>query len=179
VDAGLPPAPSTVSALLDAAGEAIDRARLRAMNDDVQIDLIMPGRIDHAAPVAMPALLYGRVLDTLLSNALRAVDGKGQIAVTIEPNPSDFVTLVTDNGPGIDPGFLPLAFDGFSQADNVRGSAYGSGLCLAIVAAAAASVNGTVTLENAAGSGLIVRLTIPASQEHSAQLREVPWTGAE
>jgi signal transduction histidine kinase len=61
----------------------------------------------------------------------------------------------------------------------VRGTANGSGLGLAIVAAAAASVNGTVTLENAAGSGLIVRLTIPASQEHSAQLREVPWTGAE
>jgi signal transduction histidine kinase len=168
LDAGRPPTPATVGALLDEAGEAIDRARLRAMNDDVDIDLIMPDHADYAAPIAMPALLYGRVLDNLLSNALRALDGKGQITATIKLDPPGLITIVTDNGPGIGPEFLPHAFDRFSQEDTARGTANGSGLGLAIVAAAAASVNGTVTLENAADSGLIVRLTIPAPQKPPA-----------
>ncbi|MFE4834915.1 sensor histidine kinase [Arthrobacter sp. NPDC056691] len=164
LDAGRPPTPTTVGALVDEAGEAIDRARLRAMSGDVEIDLIVPDRVEHEAPVAMPALLYGRVLDNLLSNALRALDGKGQITAAIRWDPPQLTTTIADNGPGIDPEFLPHAFDRFSQADKVRGTADGSGLGLAIVAAAAASVNGTVTLENAAGSGLIVRLTIPVLQ---------------
>ncbi|WP_427135266.1 sensor histidine kinase [Pseudarthrobacter sp. S9] len=172
LDAGRPPTPTTVGALVDEAGDAIDRARLRAMSDDVEIDLIMPDHADHAAPIAMPALLYGRVLDNLLSNAVRALDGKGQITATIRLDPPHLITFVTDNGPGMDPEFLPHAFDRFSQEDKVRGTANGSGLGLAIVAAAAASVNGTVTLENAADSGLIVRLTIPVTQERPDPLRE-------
>ncbi|WP_211880684.1 sensor histidine kinase [Pseudarthrobacter albicanus] len=172
LDAGRPPTPATVGALVDEAGEAIDRARLRAMSDDVKIDLIMPDHTDRAAPIAMPALVYGRVLDNLLSNALRAVDGKGQITATIRQDPSHLITVVTDNGPGIGPEFLRHAFDRFSQEGNVRGTANGSGLGLAIAAAAADSVNGTVTLENAANSGLIVRLTIPVTRERPDPLRE-------
>jgi two-component system OmpR family sensor kinase len=161
--AGCPPTPATVGALADEAGAAIDRARLRAMSDDVEIDLIMPDAIDRAVPIAMPALLYGRVLDNLFSNALRAVDGNGQITATIRQDPSHLITIVADNGPGIDPEFLPHAFDRFSQEDSVRGTGNGSGLGLAIVAAAVASVNGTVTLENAAESGVVVRLWIPVT----------------
>ncbi|MFF2318213.1 sensor histidine kinase [Arthrobacter sp. NPDC058097] len=168
LDAGPLPTPTTIGALVEEAGEAIDRVRLRATNDDVRIDLITPDHADHAALIAMPALLYGQVLDNLLSNALHALDGKGQITATITLDPPDLITLVTDNGPGIDPEFLPQAFDRFSQEDKVRGSANGSGLGLAIVAAAAASVNGTVTLENAAPTGLIVRLTIPAPRKRPA-----------
>jgi signal transduction histidine kinase len=163
LDAGCPPTPATVGALADEAGEAIDRARLRAMSDDVEIDLVMPDAIDRAVPIAMPALLYGRVLDNLFSNALRAVDGNGQITATIRQDPSHLITIVADNGPGIDPEFLPHAFDRFSQEDSVRGTGNGSGLGLAIVAAAVASVNGTVTLENAAESGVVVRLWIPVT----------------
>lgn len=165
LDTGRPSTPTTVGALVEEAGEAIDRARLRVMSDDVDIDLIPPDHVDPAAPITMPALLYGRVLDNLLSNAVRALDGKGHITVTIRLDRSHHITVVTDNGPGIDPEFLPHAFDRFSQEDKVRGTPNGSGLGLAIVAAAAASVNGTVTLENSAGSGLTARLTIPVTPE--------------
>jgi signal transduction histidine kinase len=167
LDAGRPTTPATVGALLDEAGEAIDRARLRATSADVDIDLIIPDNLDHTAPVAMPALLYGRVLDNLLSNAIRALNGTGQITTAITLDPPDLITVITDSGPGISPGFLPHAFDRFSQEDTVRGAASGSGLGLAIVAAAAASVNGKVTLENANPTGLIVRLRIPPPQKHA------------
>jgi signal transduction histidine kinase len=179
LDAGRPPAPATVGALLDEAGEAIDRARLRATSDDVEINLNLPEHTDRAAPVPMPALLYGRVLDNLFSNALRAVKGKGQITATIRQDPSHLITVITDNGPGINPEFLPHAFDRFSQEDNVRGTGDGSGLGLAIVAAAAASVNGSVTLQNAAGAGLIVKLSIPVGQERPVPLGEKPGGAAQ
>ncbi|MET3920862.1 HAMP domain-containing sensor histidine kinase [Arthrobacter sp. UYEF20] len=170
LDAGCPATPATVfGALVHEAGEAIDRARLRATGEDVEIELITPDHTDRAVPTPMPALLYGRVLDNLLSNALSAVGGKGKITAIITQEPSHIITVITDTGPGIDPVFLPHAFDRFSREENVRGTANGSGLGLAIVAAAAESVNGTVTLENAATSGLIVRLSIPVPQERPAQ----------
>lgn len=175
LDAGGPtPSATDFGALVDEAGEAIDRARLRAMGQDVEIELTTPENADRAVPTPMPALLYGRVLDNLLSNALRAVDGKGRITATIRQEPSHIITVITDTGPGIEPDFLPHAFDRFSREENVRGTANGSGLGLAIVAAAAESVSGTVALENAATSGLVVRLEIPVPRERPAPLQDHP-----
>jgi signal transduction histidine kinase len=132
------------------------------MSDRVEIDLVVPDSTAGAA--TMPELLYGRVLDNLLSNALRAVDGDGRVAVTLTRTPSSLVTVVSDDGPGMSPEFLPHAFDRFSQEDDARGSALGSGLGLAIVAAAADAAGGTVALENTIPSGLIVTVTLPLAE---------------
>jgi len=168
LDARHVPSAARVSSLLDEAGEAIDRARLRAMSDHVEIDLSVPGDVgegDAAADsVAMPDLLYGRVLDNLLSNALRAVDGRGRISVALSRDAGHLVTVVSDDGPGISEAFLPHAFDRFSQEDDARGSGHGSGLGLAIVETAVTASGGTVTLENAAAGGLIVTIVIPVDR---------------
>lgn len=160
LDAGRPMTPATVYAVVEEAGEAIDRARLRAMSDPVEIELTVPANTS-GAEVAMSELLFGRVLDNLLSNSLRAVAGHGHIDVTITERQSEVITIVTDDGPGISPEFLPHAFDRFSQQDESRGTTHGSGLGLAIVAAAAAAAGGTVTLANANPTGLIVTMTLP------------------
>ena len=164
LDAGRAPTPTTVGAVLDEAGEAIDRARLRAMSDTVEIDLVVPTSATSSAVVSISDLLYGRVLDNLLSNALRAVASRGRIDVTITQEQDRLITVVTDDGPGISPEFLPHAFDRFSQQDESRGTTHGSGLGLAIVAAAAAAAGGTVALENRDPTGLIVTMTLPTRE---------------
>jgi signal transduction histidine kinase len=162
LDAGQPSTTATVEALIKEAGEAIDRARLSAMNDTVEIELTVPTDAASDAKVNMSELLYGRVLDNVLSNALRAVSGHGHITVSITREQSHLVTTVVDDGPGISSDFLPQAFDRFSQEDKSRGGTHGSGLGLAIVAAAATKAGGMVSLENAHPSGLVVKMTVPA-----------------
>jgi signal transduction histidine kinase len=54
---------------------------------------------------------------------------------------------VADQGPGFPPDFLPHAFDRFSRAEASR-TTPGSGLGLALVAAVAASHDGTAHAEN-------------------------------
>jgi signal transduction histidine kinase len=161
LDADNPTAPASVRSILEEAGEAIDRARLQAMSDDVHIDLTISGPATAVGDVLMPDLVYGRVLDNLLSNALHAFDGQGDITLTLEHSPTSLITVVTDDGPGIPPGFLPHAFDRFSQGDPSRGAAHGSGLGLAIVAAAVSAAAGTVSIENTLSSGLAVTITLP------------------
>jgi signal transduction histidine kinase len=161
LEADNPPAPANIGWLLDEAGEAIDRARLQAVSDDVKIDLTVSGPATALGDVLMPRLVYGRVLNNLLSNALHACDGRGHIIVTIEHGSMSFITVVTDDGAGIPAEFLPHAFDRFSQGD----ASPGAGLGLAIVAAAVAAAGGTVTIENTVPSGLDVTITLPVIHE--------------
>ncbi|MBD8205862.1 MULTISPECIES: sensor histidine kinase [unclassified Microbacterium] len=171
LDSGRNPTPATVGELVDEAGEALDRARLSVAGDPVEIELTVP---EPAAPngrVSMAPLLYGRVLDNLLANALDALDGDGRITVTLTVEVDHFVTTVVDTGPGMSPEFLPQAFDRFSQEDHSRTTGHGSGLGLAIVAAAAAAAGGTAQLANAATQGLMISVALPILNTHGTPIR--------
>jgi signal transduction histidine kinase len=69
---------------------------------------------------------------------------------------------VRDHGPGFKPGFLPRAFDRFSQADAAR-TAGGTGLGLAITEALAARNGGRVTAIYYPDHGAGLILTLPAA----------------
>ncbi|NQX36956.1 cell wall metabolism sensor histidine kinase WalK [Herbiconiux sp. VKM Ac-2851] len=161
LDSGRTPTSAAVGELVEEAGEALDRARLAAAGDQVVIDLDLPATALPRGRVAMAPLLYGRVLDNLLTNSLNALDGEGRIAVTLSVEAHHLVTTVIDTGPGLSPEFLPQAFDRFSQEDHSRTTRQGSGLGLAIVAAAAAAAGGTARLVNAAPRGLVITVALP------------------
>ncbi len=98
-----------------------------------------------------------RAVCNLLDNALQhgappitvRATGTADVAVTIE---------VRDHGPGIDPAFLPRAFDRFTRADNAR-TAGGTGLGLAITAALTRRNGGRATAANADDGGARFILT--------------------
>lgn len=161
LDSGRAPIPSTVGELVEEAGEALDRARLSVAGDPVEIELTVPGPDAADGRVSMAPLLYGRVLDNLLTNALDALDGEGRITVALTVESDHLVTSVVDTGPGMRPEFLPQAFDRFTQEDHSRTSGHGSGLGLAIVAAAAAAAGGTAQLANTAPRGLMISVALP------------------
>jgi len=95
---------------------------------------------------ADPGLLE-RILRNLIDNALRHAGS--QVQVSVGSDGGDGRLVVADDGPGIPPMFLPVAFERFTRADAVRGrDGGGSGLGLAIVASLVEGMGGRVQLGN-------------------------------
>ncbi|QDO43554.1 HAMP domain-containing protein [Streptomyces sp. RLB3-17] len=99
---------------------------------------------DHATVHIDPRWLEP-VIGTLLDNALR--HGADTIRLHAQTHGGRLRLSVTDEGPGFPPDFLPHAFDRFSRAEASR-TTPGTGLGLALVAAVAASHNGTAHAAN-------------------------------
>lgn len=83
--------------------------------------------------VADPRRLY-QAFWHVLSNAIKFSRPGGSVRLEVSRRPDGVRVQVTDDGIGIDPLFLPHAFDPFRQADGGRNRRYGGlGLGLAIV----------------------------------------------
>ena len=75
-----------------------------------------------------------QILWNLLSNAIKFTPKDGRVRVELRAHLGDVVVTVADSGQGIDPAFLPLVFDRFTQADgSVTRVHWGLGLGMAIV----------------------------------------------
>jgi two-component system sensor histidine kinase MprB len=130
---------------------AVDRARLRA--PDVSIDLdLEPTRIEGRRRQ------LDRALVNVLDNACKWSPEGGTVEVTLHAG----TVTVRDHGPGIDAQDLPRVFDRFYRADAARAMP-GSGLGLAIVRRVVDGHGGNVTLGPAPDGGTIVRLHLPTA----------------
>ncbi|MDF9814231.1 HAMP domain-containing sensor histidine kinase [Streptomyces sp. SPB162] len=104
----------------------VDRYRASACHRDAAILTdTAPGLTVRGDPVRL-----GQVLTNLLDNALR--HGAGSVTVITYGEHAWALLTVHDNGPGMDPRFLPQATERFSRADAARTSP-GSGLGLSLV----------------------------------------------
>ncbi|KFE62781.1 sensor histidine kinase [Hyalangium minutum] len=90
----------------------------------VQVELSGTSALVRGDPV-----LLARVLDNLLSNALRHCQGRVRIEVRTAEEGAQ--VSVVDNGPGVEPSFAPRLFQRFARADTMRGQE-GTGLGLAL-----------------------------------------------
>lgn len=145
--------------LSDVIESAADTVRPAARARDIRLELA----IDPAAgPVLGDASRLQQVIWNLLSNAVRFAPVGGRVQVRVEDAGSCLELSVTDDGPGIDPAFLPYVFDRFRQADSSSTRRYaGLGLGLAIVRHLVELHGGTVEARNRedrAGAVLTVRL---------------------
>ena len=153
--------------LSDVIESAADTVRPAARARDIRLELA----IDPAAgPVAGDASRLQQVIWNLLSNAMKFAPAGGRVQVRLEDAGSCIELSVTDDGPGIDPAFLPYVFDRFRQADSSSTRRHaGLGLGLAIVRHLVELHGGTVEARNRgdrSGAVLIVRL--PRQQGASA-----------
>ena len=117
---------------------------------------------------------FGRAIDNLLNNSLRAVGDRGRITVSLRLGPRSLSLRVTDSGGGMPEDFVGRALDRFSQSDSARSSGNGAGLGLAIVAAIVERAHGTITLDNEPGTGLAVRIDLPGTAPASPQVGSGP-----
>jgi signal transduction histidine kinase len=101
----------------------------------------------------------------LLSNAVKFSPDGGEVEVSVGREGSYAKIMIADTGPGIDPEFLPHAFERFTQADRSTTRKHGGlGLGLAIVRHLVELHGGTVEARNREGNkGAIFTVTLPAS----------------
>jgi signal transduction histidine kinase/ActR/RegA family two-component response regulator len=112
-----------------------------------------------------------QVFWNLLSNAVKFTPPGGQVMVRLDAPDSHVRIVVTDNGIGLDPSFLPFAFDRFRQADQsvTRGHG-GLGLGLAIVKHLVELHGGRVDVASAGngqGATFTILLPVPPLLEYA------------
>lgn len=158
-----------VSELLDSTVRAY---RSRADEHAVALQLDRPNPlIADVDPIALR-----RILDNLLSNALRHTPAGGRISIRVvvddaAPDGAVLTLRVTDTGEGFPARFVPHVFERFGRADQGRSrsaSAAGTGLGLAIVAALAAAHGGTAAAGNVPGGGAVLDVSLPLQPDEPA-----------
>lgn len=104
--------------------------------------------------------LIGRLLDNLLSNAVRYGREGGKIEVTVTRVGDNAEIKVSDDGIGIAQEDIPKIWDRFYRADPSR-SSDGFGLGLALVRQIALLHSGSVGVESRLGDGSTFTVTMP------------------
>ncbi len=105
-----------------------------------------------------------RVLDNLLSNALKFTPAGGQISVRLRQAEQNLVMEVADTGIGIPEDKLDRVFERFYQVDGRMSRRYGgTGLGLALVKEVVESNGGTVKVTSRPGQGSTFTVTLPVA----------------
>ncbi|MGE5123419.1 MAG: sensor histidine kinase [Acidobacteriaceae bacterium] len=112
--------------------------------------------------VYMDTRRIGRVLNNLISNALRHTQPGGAVQVHVERLPGKIRLKVADTGEGISAEDLPYVFDRFYRGEKSRNrKTGGSGLGLAIARGIVEAHGGEISVESSPGSGSTFYFTLP------------------
>jgi len=138
-------------------------------------------RVDRAVPpggawvVADPDRAT-QILHNLLDNALKYTPEGGRIAVEMWIEEGLLFTRVSDTGPGIDPGELPLVFERFYRSDKARSRGTGGvGLGLTITRKLVEAHGGTIVARSRPGRGTAFIFSLPVAPPLAAA--ELPAAG--
>jgi PAS domain S-box-containing protein len=140
--------------------EAVDVVRPAA--EIKQIDLT--AEIDKAPrKLLCDAMRLRQVVWNLLHNAIKFTPKSGRVALRVERARGRVRLIVSDNGRGIAPDFLPAIFDRFSQSDmSITRRHGGLGLGLALVKQLVEMHGGTITAASEGeGLGATFTVTLP------------------
>ena len=108
--------------------------------------------------------LVSRLLQNLLSNAMRYGRKNGNIWVTLRSLNGEVLLSVRDDGPGMAPDQLDKIFTRFYQVDPSRSGSGGTGLGLTMVRQIARLHGGDVTVESTLGLGSCFTFRFPVKK---------------
>jgi signal transduction histidine kinase len=138
--------------------EALSQVSSAATAKDVTLNVT---RGEGPTVVRGDATRLRQVIWHLLANAIKFTPRGGSIDVTLDTNDLACIT-VRDTGPGIDPAFLPMVFDRFTQADasptRVSG---GLGVGLSLVRDLVERHGGDIRVSNAPDGGAVFTFRLP------------------
>jgi PAS domain S-box-containing protein len=187
-----------VEDLLDSARVITGRLRLEAQPTDLRpvieaaIAAIRPAveskgveLIAHFSP--QPEMALGdadrlqQIVWNLLSNAVKFTPEGGRVELRMESDAERIRIIVSDNGEGIEPEFLPYVFDRFRQADtSVRRRFGGLGLGLSLVKQLTELHGGTISAASEGsghGATFVVILPRLAAQFATSQTQQTEGPG--
>ena len=162
-------------------GAAVDTVLPAAHAKGIALQTVLdPG----AGPITGDPDRLQQVVWNLLANAIKFTPRGGRVLLRLEKPDSVVAITVEDNGPGVDPEFLPFVFDRFRQADSSSTRRQGGlGLGLAIVRHLVELHGGTVHADNRDGGGAIFTIHLPrravsaratSAERHPAQDAAAP-----
>ncbi|MGL6069625.1 sensor histidine kinase [Craterilacuibacter sp.] len=146
--------------------QQLDLARLaREVSGDFILDALARGldlgyEGEQSVPLRGDALMLREMLANLIDNALRYTPTGGVVTVRLVPESAGFCLSVSDSGPGIALAQRRCVFERFNRGGLLDGA--GCGLGLAIVEEVANSHEASVTIEEAAEGGALLRVSFPA-----------------
>jgi PAS domain S-box-containing protein len=152
---------------------AYDTVRPAAEAKRIRVDLLLD---PAAGPVVGDQDRLQQVVWNVLANAIKFTQRTGHVQARLELVNSSVRLTVQDDGPGIDPAFLPHVFERFRQGDASSTRPHGGlGLGLAIVRHLVELHGGTVDAANRVdGTGAIFRLTLPRPALFASDRTPVP-----
>jgi len=130
-----------------------------------RVEAVLPG---EAVGLTGDARRIKQVLLNLISNALKAVAGRTEAAVTVTVDPAGPRLIVADNGPGMTEEDLAIARKPFGQP-RAAVRAKGAGLGLAIVHRLTDLHGGTLVIETAPNQGLKAIVTFDPARARSGR----------
>lgn len=110
--------------------------------------------------ISVPAGEMLQLVSNLLANAIRAMDGVGEVAVTLAATEGGAVLTFADNGPGMPEDIRKRATEPF-----VTGRPDGTGLGLAVVANIVRNWRGEIEIGSTPGRGTSIVIRLPRDED--------------
>ncbi len=148
--------------------DAVESVRLAAHAKQIKLEI----KVDKTlGPVLGDTDRLQQVVWNLLTNAIKFTHKNGNVRVELIKNDARAEVIVTDDGEGIDPRFLPHMFERFLQEDQTNTRRFGGlGLGLSIVRHIVELHGGTVAAESAGkGKGATLRVSLPLIPERQTR----------
>ncbi|MBN2563946.1 MAG: heavy metal sensor histidine kinase [Phycisphaerae bacterium] len=170
------------------AGEAILRPERLELDKTIEemVDLYAPFAADHTLALRLGECervaiwadkeRVRQVLSNLLDNAVKYMNGRGRIDVSLNRANGLARITVSDSGPGIPAEDLPHIFDRFYRVDRARsrGGERGVGLGLPICRSIVEAHGGNIDIESRLGHGTMVTVLLPVNSSAPAATGQGP-----
>jgi signal transduction histidine kinase len=161
LDVGGFPLNRALSSLSDLVSDTLESFSELAYRESIQLE----GKVEPVVdPVFMDTQAIGRVLNNLISNALRHTPAGGEIHVHAWRTDRGVELSVRDTGEGIPAQDLPRIFERFYRGDAARSRHHGTGgagLGLAIAQGIVRAHGGDIRVESQIGKGAQFTFSIP------------------
>lgn len=156
-----------IAYMRDGSDEQVEKANLNLLVSEIAAQFAHQGQVHfepHDLPdMPMKRLSLKRLLDNLISNALRYGGAPVEITTSHQDENKTITLLVRDHGPGIEEKDLPELLQPFTRGNSARTN-QGSGLGLAIVARITRMHNGQLSIQNHPEGGLVVEMVFPLNK---------------
>ena len=149
IDAMLAPRPKELLDVRDLVTRCLNPLLHQAEEKGVALEAVFNGTLP---PIAIDSFRFPWVITNLVGNAIRYTERGGRVSLEVDRRGERYYFRCQDNGAGIDPEYLPLIFDRFTQFSE-REQMGAIGLGLAIVKEIIEQHGGDITVSSQKGAG--------------------------